>query len=387
MTKRPHDGLDVPTELTPGEASAVDAAVEQWGRAKARRVALRPVLQREQELIKEIQTCGFNGGDLKTWRWLATGGGHCKGEEEALRRDVVAAGMVANAEKLRGILRENHRALVELTARVPQDREDILRELDEARATLRTVQTATHGKLLRAKAGSDQQQVRSLGRSLNDLRALLRKLEADRHEVTRNSRLAALLVLACRHVLPAREVDPAELHEIPPSREGYFKILDFYFFSDASKYCFEEHYSGPNWFTRLKRNIAIFAVADGEGKPVYNQFAVSGVHKKPGAPLVPEVGHFTSTNAEDEHGRVFDRHHDAEFKLLNDFAHHVSAKSFAGCATLWTSKALCKSCAGAVVQFRERFPAINLKVAEGCCNLQNTTTSSPGLSGGDASHS
>eukprot|EP00406_Dinophysis_acuminata_P032412 CAMPEP_0179360380 /NCGR_PEP_ID=MMETSP0797-20121207/79948_1 /TAXON_ID=47934 /ORGANISM="Dinophysis acuminata, Strain DAEP01" /LENGTH=182 /DNA_ID=CAMNT_0021075735 /DNA_START=1 /DNA_END=546 /DNA_ORIENTATION=+ len=182
MTKRPHDGLDVPTELTPGEASAVDAAVEQWGRAKARRVALRS---------------GFNGGDLKTWRWLATGGGHCKGEEEALRRDNVAAVMIENAERLRGILRRNHRALVELTARVPQDKEDILREFDEVRASLQAVQATTHGRLLRAKAGPDQAQVRSLGRSLNDFRALLRKLEADQREVMRNSRLAALLVSAC----------------------------------------------------------------------------------------------------------------------------------------------------------------------------------------------
>ena len=50
---------------------------------------------------------------------------------------------------------------------------------------------------------------------------------------------------------------------------GYLQILDFYFFSDASLYCFGEHFSGPNWFTRLKRNVAILSVqdADGNGPP------------------------------------------------------------------------------------------------------------------------
>jgi len=86
--------------------------------------------------------------------------------------------------------------------------------------------------------------------------------------------------------------------------------------------------------------------------------------------LVPEVGHFQSIEAEDEHGRVFDRRHDAEFKLLNDFAQQIPVKSFSGSAILWTNKALCKSCGGAVLQFRNLFPAISLKVIEGCCNPQ-----------------
>jgi len=363
--KRPHDGLSTPAELPPGDASAVESAVTLWGQALSRRAALRPVLQREQALIQEIQACGFHESDLKTLRWLVTGGVHGRGEEAALRRDVVVAGMVAQAEKLQTVLWENHRALVELTARIPQDREDILQELDEARSSLRMVQATTHAKLLRAKAGPDRQQVRSLGRSLNELRGLLRRLEADRHEVMRNSRLATLLVSACRRVLPVREVDPAGLVEIPPSRAGYLKILDHYFFSDASKYCFEDNYSGPNWFTRLKRNIAIFSVVDGANSTVYNQFAVSGVHRKPGAPLAPSSGGvLSSTEAEDENGRVFDRHNDAEFKLLSDFTHKYPDKRFRGFCTLWTSKALCRSCAGAVQQFKALYPTLPIEVLE-----------------------
>ena len=34
---------------------------------------------------------------------------------------------------------------------------------------------------------------------------------------------------------------------------------------DANLYCFGEHFSGPNWFTRLKRNVAILSVIDADG--------------------------------------------------------------------------------------------------------------------------
>mmetsp|Transcript_18725 Transcript_18725/g.51432 ORF Transcript_18725/g.51432 Transcript_18725/m.51432 type:complete len:413 (+) Transcript_18725:207-1445(+) len=362
-------------ELPPQEALVVDAARARWERALVRCAELRPVLQREQELIREILGCGFHGGDLKTLRWLVTGGD--RSEADALRQDCVVAGMVAETDKLYRILRENHRALVELTARMPQDRRAILVELDEARSGLRAVQNATHSKLLRAKEGLDRELVCSLGRLLNDLRALLRKLEADRNEVTRNSRLAMLVVAACRRVLPAREVDPAKLCDIPPSQEGYFRIMDFYFFSDASKYCFEECYSGPNWFTRLKRNVAILAVLDSDKRCTYNQFAVSGVHRKPGAPLAPDDGLLQSTEAEDEHGRVFDRRNDAEFKLLSEFASRFAGRRITGSGTLWTSKALCRSCAGAVRQFREVFPGVSLAVIEGENRPGNTERESP----------
>merc|ERR1711918_6364 len=123
----------------------------------------------------------------------------------------------------------------------------------------------------------------------------------------------------CRRVLPVREIQPADLGEIPPSRLGYLKILDFYFFSDAGKYCFGENFSGPNWFTRLKSNVAILSVTDASKTTIYNQFAVSGVHNKPGAPVAPETGCFHSFEAEDEYGRVFDRRNDAENKLLSAF--------------------------------------------------------------------
>merc|ERR1712196_683426 len=109
----------------------------------------------------------------------------------------------------------------------------------------------------------------------------MKRIDLDRQRVTRNSKLASLLVSLCRQVLPVRVVDPEKLKDIPPSHEGYLKIMKFYFWTNSSKYCFGRNYSGPNWFTRRSstRKVAIFMVFDEVKNPVYNQFAVSGEHK------------------------------------------------------------------------------------------------------------
>lgn len=368
--KRAHDSLCAPAELPPQELPVVDASLERWRCALALRADLKPVLHREQELIREILSCGLREGDRKTLRQLVTG--DSGSDMDALRQDSLVGRMVAQAEKLQGILLKNHNALLELTTRMPEGKEEILRQLDEVRTSLRAAQTAVHGKLLHAKMGADPELVRSLGRTLNDLRALMRRLEADRHEVLRNSRLAALLVTVCRRVLPVRIINPLELKTIDPCHNGYLRILDFYFFSDASKFCFGERYSGPNWFTRLKRNVAILQVVGKDEELMYNDFAVSGVYNKPGAPLAPDNGFFKSIEAEDEHGRVFDRRNDAEFKLLSVFAERFRETGFHGTATLWSKKPLCRSCKGVVKQFHERFPHATLKVVEEEFSLRPT---------------
>lgn len=359
--KRLHSDLSIPPELPPQEAHAVDVSLERWERALARRAKLKSVLHNEQELIREILNCGLCGGDRKTLRRLVTSSGNS--DSDALpHEDLLAERIVVQVEKLQGILWKNHRALLELTAKMPEAQEEILHELDSVRVSLRAAQATMCGKLLHAKLGPDKELVRSLGRSLNDLRALLRRLDADRHEVTRNSRLAALLITVCRRVLPVREIRPTDLHVIPASPSGYLKIMDFYFFSDAAKYCFGENYSGPNWFTRLKRNVAILAIYDSSSNPVYNQFAVSGQRNKPGAPLARDDGCFRAIEAEDEHGRMFDRRNDAEFKLLSGFADSCTSKEFVGRGALWSKKPLCRSCQSVVRQFQERFPKVVLEV-------------------------
>jgi len=241
--------------------------------------------------------------------------------------------------------------------------------------------------------------LRSFGRSFNDLKALLQRLEWDRRKLTRNSALAALLVTVCRRVLPVRHIDPSELRDIPASYEGYLRIADFHLFSDAGLYDFGEHGSGPNLFTRLRRNVAILRVQDCNGKVVYNTFAVSGALKTPGVSPAPPCGPLRSVEAEDEHGRLFDRRHDAEFKLLNclcdafeasraaradaastpsdssaattvsapfvELEPGASSSTWKGTGRLWSRKPLCRSCLGAVRQLGLRFPHLQLEVVVG----------------------
>ncbi|OLQ08247.1 hypothetical protein AK812_SmicGene8243 [Symbiodinium microadriaticum] len=99
-------------------------------------------------------------------------------------------------------------------------------------------ETSVKAKLLRAKEHWDMTEVRRTGRSFNDLKGLVRRLDEERRLITRNSALAALLVTVCRRVLPVRQVDPSTLRDIEPSLEGYRRIMDFYFFTDAALYFF-----------------------------------------------------------------------------------------------------------------------------------------------------
>eukprot|EP00435_Cladocopium_sp_Y103_P060316 s936_g22.t1 len=101
---------------------------------------------------------------------------------------------------------------------------------------------------------------------------------------------------------------------------------------------------------------------------VYNNFAVSGEYKTPGAPLAPEEGPLQSIEAADENGRVFDRRHDAEFKLLTGLCNAVSPEqrpSWTASATLWSKKPLCRSCAGAVSQVEGLFPRMSVAIVVG----------------------
>ncbi|CAE8650348.1 unnamed protein product, partial [Polarella glacialis] len=239
----------------------------------------------------------------------------------------VAESVGQDRQRLQDILMQNHRELLELsTTTTPDSKKELLAEMDVVLDDLKKAQDAVHDQLLSAKEGENMSAVRACGRSLNDLKALTRRLDGERRGLTKNSSLAAFLITVCRRILPVRHIDPAHLQNILPSYEGYLQILDFYFFSDASLYCFGEHFSGPNWFTRLKRNVAILTVCDATGINVYNSFSVSGEHKTPGAPTAPERGQIFSIEAEDEHGRVFDRRHDAEFKLLTGLCNVIPAQ-------------------------------------------------------------
>lgn len=359
------DELQTPPELPTREAEVVSAALERWGRLRSRVENLEPVLKHEERLMEEILQSGLGGEDRKTLRKLASGGGTDSNEEA---KQVAAS--IEHPERLQEILMKNQRELLELShTNTPDSKKELLSEMEEVLEKLRQAQEAVHAELLGAKERSDMNAVRVAGRSLNDLKALTRRLDSERRNLTKNSALAAQLVTVCRRVLPVRQIDPEQLQDLSPSYDGYLQILDFYFFSDASLYCFGEHYSGPNWFTRLKRNVAILTIDDAEGKSVYRAFAVSGENKTPGAPPAPENGPLQSIEAEDEHGRVFDRRHDAEFKLLTGLCqrteHLEDRKTWRASGVLWTKKPLCRSCAGAVRQVQAIFPLLTLKVLVG----------------------
>lgn len=361
------DELKPPDALPQQEAAAVRAALDRWRGLRLKVEALRPMLEHEDQLMQEILDRGLGSEDRKTLRKLASVGS-TNAEEEAAQ---VAESVGQERHRLQDILMQNHRELLELsTTSTPDDKKTLLVEMDSVLDELKSSQDAVHVELLATKDKEDMPAVRAYGRSLNDLKALTRRLDCERRSLTRNNALATLLVTVCRRILPVRHIDPAQLTNIHPSYKGYLQILDFYFFSDASLYCFGEHFSGPNWFTRLKRNVAILSINDTEGKCIYNSFAVSGEHKTPGAPMAPERGPLQSIDAEDENGRVFNRRHDAEFKLLTGFCENVPAKHRANwnrnvVATLWSKKPLCKSCSGAVRQTEEKFPSLQIKVVVG----------------------
>mmetsp|Transcript_71384 Transcript_71384/g.167230 ORF Transcript_71384/g.167230 Transcript_71384/m.167230 type:complete len:466 (+) Transcript_71384:53-1450(+) len=386
--KRPRDDLSLLCELPPAEAETVSLALEQWGRLRQRVKALEPTLRRENALVQEILDTGLRDENRRTLRKLtqSSGGGDV---EETIQQVGKAIG--ANRERLENILERNHGELVRLsTTTVPDTKEDVLREVDEVLARLKQALSAVKTQLLRAKEHRDMSEVRRTGRSFNDLKGLVRRLDEERRLITRNSALAALLVTVCRRVLPVRQVDPTALRDIQPSLEGYRRIMDFYFFTDAALYFFGDYPSGPNWFVRLKRNIAILLVSDKSGRVVYNSFAVSGEHRAPGAPLAPDAGPLLSMEAKDEHGRMFNRQHDAEFKLLSGFCQAAIAlesesrepsgdsdalpskgskfSSWEGTGTLWSRKPLCTSCWGAVSQVKAMFPKLVLTVSVGSKN-------------------
>jgi len=423
--KRPPDDLSLLCELPPKEAEAVSLALEQWGRLRQRVKALEPTLRREGALVQEILDTGLRDENRRTLRKLtqSSAGGDV---EETIQQVGKAIG--ANRERLERILERNHGELVRLSTTAVSDmKEDVLREVDEVLARLKRALAAVRSELLGAKERADMVAVRRTGRSFNDLKGLVRRLDEERRLITRNSALAALLVTVCRRVLPVRQIDPSALRDIPASCEGYRRIMDFYFFTDAGLYFFGDYPSGPNWFVRLKRNVAILLVRDKAGHVLYNHFAVSGEHRAPGAPLAPDRGPLRSIEAEDEHGRVFNRQHDAEFKLLSGlcaaaatgFAHvngyagsssgsnatgaeaseaaggaasssglaceEVGGSSssssgpsnssgancqWEGTGTLWSRKPLCASCLAAVAQVRAMFPCLRLTVSVGALSPQ-----------------
>ena len=96
---------------------------------------------------------------------------------------------------------------------------------------------------------------------------------------------------------------------------------------------------------------------------MYNAFAVSCERRFRGVLPVQSI------EAPDENGQMFDRRHDAEFKLLTHFSCTACAAQGpipqAKYALLYSRMPLCVSCAGAVRQLQQHLPNLHLDVVIG----------------------
>jgi len=361
---RPLEDPPLAFDLPPRIAAMIRVAAERWDRARQLVQALKPTLQRESGLVREILDTGLRNVDRRTMRRLTM---RSAGEdaEEALQHVPMA-----NREELESILERSKDELVRLSMTATSDaKEEILRESDEVlrlvRCALEDVREELHG----AKSRSDPCAVRRAGKWFADVKAMMHRVEQETAGVTRNRADAVLLVTVCRRILPMRSVNPSELRNIEPSHTGYRRILDFFRFTDASLYCFGDYASGPNWFVRPRRNVAILLARSADGTTVYDSFAVSGELRTAGAALAPRDGPLRACEAEDEHGRVFDRQHDAEMKLLSGLCMAIGTsegcRDWEGVATLWSRKPLCGSCQGVVAQVGALFPKLRLEIRVG----------------------
>jgi hypothetical protein len=109
-----------------------------------------------------------------------------------------------------------------------------------------------------------------------------------------------------------------------------------------------------------RRNVAA-AITEVEGaSPVVTKTA-SGTQDYPGAVGMPTDPVFRPTVA-----GTYVRDADAEYKLLEDIAARLGpASNVRGTVTIFTELSPCKSCAGVIEQFRQRYPNFIVEVIDG----------------------
>lgn len=143
--------------------------------------------------------------------------------------------------------------------------------------------------------------------------------------------------------------------------EGYRRILDFYRHTDSRVHSFGRQRKGPGcglpWLQRfadMRSNVTILSATDHAGAPTYCRFAVSGK----GAPGVAEPNDDESMEllhaqrceeyrADGQHGKMYSREYDAEFKVVWDFLQSIRLRHSShsgGRVELWSRKAPCASC-------------------------------------------
>lgn len=285
------------------------------------------------------------------------------------------------------------------------------------------IRTESLRALKASQAAGDKAAVRAIGGGLNALAAASK--EAQQLDVVVRTRLTiasrSLDAYRARCTVRALNLrDARRLRAVPPDRDGYEQILDFYRLTDASLFSFGRASAGPQHFTDIRRNVAILR-ADGcsmgagaevgadrcggeaggdsapsaEGVPgaeddkeeeeegaiaragIFQAYAVSG-ERAPGLNLKSDEPHpFTASACADGLGEVYMRASDAEFKLVSALcvrgicggadegseAAESRCSRYTGTVTLWSKKPLCESCSAVVFsQFKKRLPGAKLRV-------------------------
>eukprot|EP01065_Artemidia_motanka_P048983 TRINITY_DN8034_c0_g1_i1.p1 TRINITY_DN8034_c0_g1~~TRINITY_DN8034_c0_g1_i1.p1 ORF type:complete len:417 (+),score=139.77 TRINITY_DN8034_c0_g1_i1:127-1377(+) len=258
--------------------------------------------------------------------------------------------------------------LIELSTRSPSE-EGVARAVDKAAGQLDELKAPLLAHIAAAKRSSDRESLRRLGGELNDLARRARLVRGLDKCVGSRLQHSTRALAAHRARTAVRSIQTSLLRNVPPTRAGYDKVLDFYRHSEAAEHSFGRQLEGPQHFTDIRRNVAILEVRDASGVVVFNAFAVSG-EATPGIgpPAAFPCGApplFDAIEAEDGLGETYGRQFDAEYKLVSKFCmetlgltvHRNSEKfaacDFAGTIVLWSKKPLCASCAGVI---REQLP-------------------------------
>lgn len=244
--------------------------------------------------------------------------------------------------------------------------------------------------------------VRELGKGCSALVKIVNQARDLDKPVRERLGITAARISSYRNHCSSRSLlTEARLVDVPPTRSGYEQILDFYRLTDAAEHSFGRSLDGPQFFTDIRRNVAILHATrllpaakhapSGLGHVIlskdtesagclgitasqrgsmtdtrqldtfFSAYAVSGVDAPGLNPVSSEglpsegrapPGPFEAIVCEDGLGESYQRDHDAEFKLVSALCSQQLAvrapgdvnTDYHGRITLWSKKPLCASC-------------------------------------------
>lgn len=155
--------------------------------------------------------------------------------------------------------------LIEQSVRTDQEA-SFTSEVDAFATRVAEAKAARLAQLQEAKAASPPEtaSVRVLGQGLGLLVKAVREATELDKPVRERLELSTKRIARYRASCSVRALAPsARLVGVPPTRAGYEQILDFYRLTDASTYSFGRVFDGPQFFTDVRRNVAILHATRG----------------------------------------------------------------------------------------------------------------------------